>query len=127
MADALLHLAGAVDEHLLVAQRARGLREEEVDAAEQSLDLVARLPDGLADFERERLREVFQPALDQRTECRDRRQPLASIGRAAQPGCAARARSYLARTALALSAGTSASTAPVAGLMIFIAMAFYNA
>ena len=42
------------------------------------------------------------------------------IGVAAQSGCARRARSYFARTDLALSAATSASTAPVAGLVIFM-------
>src|SRR5208283_1929639 len=43
-----------------------------------------------------------------------------AMGVAAQPGCAARARSYFLRTAKAPSSGVSESRAPVAGLKTFM-------
>jgi hypothetical protein len=73
--DALLHRV--VGEHLLVAQRARGGLEEEIEAGHEALELVARLPDRLAHLQRERAREVLGLLLHRGAEAGDRREALA--------------------------------------------------
>jgi hypothetical protein len=96
------------------AQHVRRLLEEEVDARQHALQLVARLGDRLADLGGEHLGEPFAcsrpPA---RGSARSRQALLQPHARPA--GCAARARAYFAATLFASSAGSVAATCPVAG------------
>src|SRR5262249_16752091 len=76
--DALFGPALLVVPHALVAQRALGFRKEEIDAAEEAVDLVARLTDGLADFQRQRARELRHALHDALAELADGIEALAN-------------------------------------------------
>src|SRR6185436_14790439 len=54
-----------------------GLREEEVDARQQTVDLVARLRDGLADLARQRAGQRVELGQECAAKALDRREPLA--------------------------------------------------
>ena len=117
--DPLLELLRRIGEDLLVAQRADRLRDEEFDpGGEAGRSLRAwriGLPTSCVSV---------RASVSCIAPIRSRNFSIASsrlrIGTLAQRTWPARATSYLRRTAAALSAATSAMTAPVAGLVIFM-------
>jgi uncharacterized protein (DUF1501 family) len=69
--DALFHPGVLVAAHLFRAQRVRRLLEEEVDARQHALQLVARLGDRLAHFGGEHVSQALRVALHQLAEAGD--------------------------------------------------------
>jgi hypothetical protein len=81
--DALLEFRVDIGEDGLVAQRPRRLLDEEIETGQQSVQLVARLPDRLADFPGQRTRERVELGDDALAKRRDRRESL--LHRAPRP------------------------------------------
>ena len=78
MRNPLVELLRGVREYLLLAQRARRFLDEEIQAREQPLELVARLADGLAHFLRQRMGKGIGTRDDELAEFRDRGKSFAN-------------------------------------------------